>query len=425
MKKKITIKPIIASVLTLMASFTMLPITGYAYESNHENDYENVPIVVDMNNAFVESEGEYDYIEKKIEEESANVTGLIDEDVEKILNESGILDEDIEKLSNEEIEEFENNINENSLIYVSYYAVNDIEELSELPVQQDEMIELTPEQVDEYIAEKYYDEETDLREELAKALEDVNEDNKEENVLNTFSNAIGLKVKDVCAETISHGGVSDKANPTMLRKRLIINELKDGLRFQVYFCYEWTDMPIHREMDTMIMSWGGACYDACDKIYSKKTNVVHYWLENIEESGKTVKCEYKTTILKEADDGNAIKAEQYFIQEKYICCAIKMRQDYKIKEIPLKEVIYTDESVTMNFYLKKTRDMEGVIFYPYYYHIQEDYSKQLDTIITVTASIFDRGYATAIYSLSSFNDIEFKQKSCGVAPGRRFMHTYK
>lgn len=247
------------------------------------------------------------------------------------------------------------------MIYVSYYAINDIEELSK---------------------------------ELAKQFKHTDKDYNEKEIINKISKEIGL-------------------------------EVKDGIRFQVYFSYEWTDMPIHREMDTMIMSWGGAVYDACDKVYSNKTNVVHYWLENIEQSGKIIKCEYKPTILRQADDGNAIKAEQYFIYEKYICCAIKMRQDYKIAERPLKEMIYTDESVTMNFYLKKMNNMNGVIFYPYYYHVQVDYDNQLDTILSVTASILEGGYATAIYRLSKFSNIELKQKSCGVAPGRKFMHVYK
>lgn len=410
MKKKDSIKPIVASVLTLIASFTVLPRIGYASEDN----YEDAPVIIDMNNAFVESEGEYNYIEKKIEEENANVTGLIDKDVEKILNESGVLDSDIERCSREELEELEKNIDETSHIYVSYYAVNDIEELSDVPVEKGEMIELTSEQVDKYIAEKYYDEETDLREELAKEFDSVIQDNQKEDLIDDISKIVGLNVNEVCAKTVTHGGVSDKENPTMLREIMVVNEIKNSNFIHVWFKFEWTEMPKYREVDTISLKWDGASYEYGYESYRDKNNVVHTWYSDyIYEDRNTVKTEAGSYKLTEHKTLTNIGVEKYYLDQNKLVCVIDLHDDMPYRVMPEKiNLEYEDESVAVNLYLMKTSPY-GVNFHPEYRHLVKKYGYNISNLLGVTANIIDGSFASMIYTAISGLRVESVYQTSG------------
>lgn len=410
MKKKVTIKPIIASVLTLMASFTMMPIIGYA----NENDLENVPIMADMNNAFAESKGEYDYIEKKIEEESENVTGLIDEDVEKVLNNNGVLDADIEKCSKEELQELEKNIDEDSMIYVSYYAINDIEELSEVPVQKDEMIQLTTEQVDEYIAEKYYEEDSDLREELDKEFAKNSISKNDSNMFNVVSDVMGLHVTDVHAKTITHGGISDKVNTTMLREILVVSEIKNTNYIHAWFKFEWTEMPKYREVDTISLGWSGANYEYGYEPYREKNNVVHTWYCNYiyRYSGK-VKMESGGCVLTEHRTLSSIGVEEYNLSQNMLVCVIDLHDDIPYRVQPeMIDLEYEDESIAVNLYLMKTSP-NGVNFYPEYRHLVKKYGYNKMNLLGVTACLVDYSIASMVYTGISGITVESVYKNSG------------
>ena len=424
MKRKVIIKPIIASILTLMASFSMLPIKGYAVE----NINGDISIIVDMNNAFAESEGEYDYIEKKKEEESVNVTGLIDKDVEIILNSNGILDEDIKKYSKEELQELEKNIDEDSIIYVSYYAVNDTEELSDVPVKKDEMIELTPKQVDKYIAEKYYDEETDLMKELVKEFNNMEQDNKKEKLVNKVSDIMGINVNEVCAETISHGGIHDKDNPTMLKETLVINDIEDSYKMYVWFQFEWTEMPKYRYVDTVGLYWDGAMYDSGYDKYAEQ-NVKHKWLETYiyhYTNEDKCKCIANGNDLKyRYNPKDTFKEEQYYIRSNYIVCLINMHDDqpYSYNPVPT-EVLYENERVEMRFYLVKLERATCVSFYPQYVHLKQKFGYDFEHIACAIISGIGKDYIAVSYYLLSGLTSSYTKSTSGPIDVP-YQHVYK
>lgn len=425
MKKRC--KAIIMVLMVSMVNVLAFPFTGYADELTETGNSE---IAVDMTNAFAESNGEYEFIEKKIEEENANITGLIDEDVEEILNKNGILDEDIEKCSEKDIKELEDNINEDSLIFSGYYAVNDIKELADTPVQRDEMIELTPEQVDKYIAEEYYGAETDLQETLTEEFEEMAEDNTDENrdnVISAIGELIGLGVNDVSAETIAYGGLNDKQK-TMLREILVISELKDGKTMHVWFKFEWTDMPKYRAVDTVYLGWEGAFYDGCDDQYNSKTNVLHTWYEDyITYKGKSVEAstKYGEKRLDEHYNSYKLTAESYCIRENYLCCVIELHADVPYSNKPVTDLEYEDESVAMNFYLKKDFGRKGVRFFPQYVHIKQKSKFNGKNVVGVAVSVISKDSISAAYTLLTGVVETFSIESYSGPYNTRFEHDFK
>lgn len=399
MLKSVKIKVIISIMLTLMASCTTLPLKVSATE----NGSENSSMFVDMDNVFNENNGKYDYIEKKIEEENENVTGLIDEDIEIILNNNGILDSDIEVFSDEELKELENNISENSDIFVSYYAVNDVEELSGVPVREDEMIELTPEQVNDYIAEKYYNEKTDLKDELNKEFKEITENSKSKTVIENVSNILGLTVNDACAETITHGGISDKQNTSMLKETLVINEIRGSNYMHVLFKFEWTEMPKYRKVDAISLSWEGARYDRFGK-YSGETKVTHIWYENHlhYNNGKvSIEGRLNDNKLNYNSNEECVKVEEYHLRENFIFCSMELHDDYSYRQgSEIVDLEHEYEGLIIKLYLRKT-EPDGVSFFPDYRHFKTKSKYKMFNLVQAIACIGDGSPFSAAYCLIS------------------------
>lgn len=423
MKKKW--KAVIMILMMVVVNIVSFSVKGYAEETQEPG---NQGITVDMTNAFTENNGEYAFIEQKIEDENASMTGLLDEDVEELLNHQGILDEDIEKCSEQELMELEQNVTEDSLVYTGYYAVMDTEELADKPVQQDEMIELTPEQVDRYIAEEYYDIETGLYASLAEELEEMaekSEDNASQNLVHSVGEFMGLGVQEVCAETIAHGGLDDKIHTSMLRETLVISELKDGKTMHVWFKFEWQEMPKYRAVDSISLSWEGAKYDGCDKQYEPKTTVLHSWYEDyITYNPDRVSMKYGEKQLTKKYDSINLKPESFSIRQDYLCCVIELHADRPYRTNPVTDLEYEYESVAMNFYLKKDSDLKGVKFYPRYIHVKQKAGYDAKNVLGVAASVVDGSVFSAVYTLASGVEVEFKSDYSGPI-GARFSHNFK
>lgn len=412
------VKSIILVIVTLIASFNSLPIVGFAKERQIYQDEQRKVYVPD---SFVKSRGSYTHINKKLEEEASDFTGKLDKKVEKLLNEKGIFDDELERCSEQSLEELEKYVDENSIVYVAYYAVDDSEQLKEEPVKEEEMILLTDKQVNEYLGEKYYGIKTNLKEELTKKFEKTNKD--KHSISESLMGAVGIGVEDAYAKTIAKGGKSDKNNPTMLKKTLVISELNDGKHLHVWFNFMWTEMPEYRELDSVSLSWDGAYYDFSDS-YSSKTAVSHTWshesynITNGKKNDYKYSQEQKQVIAK----GNpaVLKADQYHIRSNYICCAIELHDDKMSGNGRnyYKNDNYLNEAVTMVVYLKKEKGYGGVIFYPYYLHAKSNYDW-----LSVAISIAEKGLLSAVYTITSGKVVNITFSYSGV--DEPFPYKYK
>ena len=157
---------------------------------------ESVVVEEDEVTIFEEAKDEK-YVNKKVEEEKKNKTELLDNKTERYLNENGVFDEEIEKLDDETLEELMKSPNEDIQVYTSFYeyiepAESDEDNTAnssndEIMVESD-LVELTKEEINEVIAERYYD--VDISEIKEK------DDNT---VLDDVLEAVGLKPVNVYA----------------------------------------------------------------------------------------------------------------------------------------------------------------------------------------------------------------------------------
>ena len=158
------IKCIIAIVVLLMANVVSLcantdNVYAFTYKKDDKKD-------ISKRNVFKEKSSEYKNVDKKVKREKQKHSTVANKEVEDYLNENGVFDEDIKGLfTDAELKELDCKDFINAEIYITYYAVEDTEELTDAPIDEKTMIELSDEQVDKYMAQKYFSEDTGLYEE--------------------------------------------------------------------------------------------------------------------------------------------------------------------------------------------------------------------------------------------------------------------
>ena len=217
-------KCIIAIVILLIANVVNVYVNiGNVYADENNKIVQNY---INNRNLFNNKEKEYKYVDKKVDKEKKKHSTVAKKEVEEYLNENGIFDEDIKGLfSEKELRELKCEDLINSEIYVSYYAVEDTEELEDISIENKEMVELSDEQVNKYLAQKYFSKDTDLYNELENEFE-AKKEKKKKSYNDKFLEAIGVKPIEVYAinsEGYSVGGNSDKDNPSMLKKDVDCN----------------------------------------------------------------------------------------------------------------------------------------------------------------------------------------------------------
>lgn len=67
------------------------------------DDYESDNEEIFVEESFVDDRNQYEYIDKKIEDDLKDETGIVSSELEKKLNEQGYFDDDIEMLSEDDI----------------------------------------------------------------------------------------------------------------------------------------------------------------------------------------------------------------------------------------------------------------------------------------------------------------------------------
>lgn len=204
-----------AMIMTTLMSLVMFNNIAYASES----------VVVEENEITIfEDAKDEKYVNMKVEEEKKNKTELLDNKTERYLNENGLFDEEIEKLDDETLEELMKSSNKDIQVYTSFYEYiepdednSDADDNSEnetvkssddTVIAESSLVELTKDEINAVIAEKYYD--VDISE---------MEEKDDNTVLDDVLEAVGLKPVNVYAyETINSVDNSDNMKGTYLKK---------------------------------------------------------------------------------------------------------------------------------------------------------------------------------------------------------------
>lgn len=208
-----------AMIMTTLMSLVMFNNIAYASES----------VVVEENEITIfEDAKDEKYVNMKVEEEKKNKTELLDNKTERYLNENGLFDEEIEKLDDETLEELMKSSNKDIQVYTSFYEYiepdednSDADDNSEnetvkssddTVIAESSLVELTKDEINAVIAEKYYD--VDISE---------MEEKDDNTVLDDVLEAVGLKPVNVYAyETINSVDNSDNMKGTYLKKSILI-----------------------------------------------------------------------------------------------------------------------------------------------------------------------------------------------------------
>ena len=256
-----------AMIMTTLMSLVMFNNIAYASES----------VVVEENEITIfEDAKDEKYVNMKVEEEKKNKTELLDNKTERYLNENGLFDEEIEKLDDETLEELMKSSNKDIQVYTSFYEYiepdednSDADDNSEnetvkssddTVIAESSLVELTKDEINAVIAEKYYD--VDISE---------MEEKDDNTVLDDVLEAVGLKPVNVYAyETINSVDNSDNMKGTYLKKSILIVPEKLGNKqyYKLITNYTWLTMPENRMLDVAIVSWDdNAKYDNSNIAY--------------------------------------------------------------------------------------------------------------------------------------------------------------
>ena len=154
------------------------------------DDYESDNEEIFVEESFADDRNQYEYIDKKIEDDLKDVGDSIGKLVDN----------------------------------AEYYAVTDCEDKEQ--IVEDDMIPLTSNEVDMLIESHYYGKENDLDSVVSERVNSEDED-YESSIIDKTMEAIGLKPKNVYAENAkSIGGINDKKHYSYLKKMYYFNKTK-------------------------------------------------------------------------------------------------------------------------------------------------------------------------------------------------------
>lgn len=258
-----------AMIMTTLMCLVMCNNIAYASES--------VVVEEDEVTIFEEAKDEK-YVNKKVEEEKKNKTELLDNKTERYLNENGLFDEEIEKLDDKTLDELMKSPNKEIQVYTTFYEYiepdednSDADDNSEnetvkssddTVISESSLVELTTDEINAVIAEKYYD--VDISE---------MEEKDDNTVLDDVLEAIGIKPVNVYAEEGKNSTSNAKnMQGSYLKKSILIVPKKLGNKqyYKLITNYTWLTMPENRMLDVAIVSWDdNAKYDNSNIAYSE------------------------------------------------------------------------------------------------------------------------------------------------------------
>lgn len=403
-----------AMIMTTLMSLVMFNNIAYASES----------VVVEENEITIfEDAKDEKYVNMKVEEEKKNKTELLDNKTERYLNENGLFDEEIEKLDDETLEELMKSSNKDIQVYTSFYEYIEPIESDEDNIansSNDEMIvesnlvELTKEEINEVIAEKYYD--VDISEMKEK---------DEKTVLDDVLEAVGLKPVNVYAVDAVDNSYDNGHNMqgTYLKKSILLvpTKLNNKEYFKVLTTYEWLTMPLNRMADVAMVAWDdNAFFDTSYtatiksnvKVISVYTDTVRRQLtgELLSSSCGTEEIYLKRNYVienspdldKTLDSGNFVITNHKMYAFVDLMDDTLIVKDYE-REVHRREVEYI--SVIMCTYIRRTADRECVTLGSYYFHTK---AKQVYDIKGIKYKFNSNGLKITEFVLRNLNCVKDK-----------------
>ncbi len=381
--------------VAMIVAFSTCEMLGTSYAEENFVDTSTEDFVEEMGN-FTDSINEMEYIEKKVNDEcDAQVLEEKYSDIEEYLNEKGIFDNEIKaSLTQENIDDINNCDLEDVQVYTSYYLVpeeefedvecdenfdsdtsqekNDVE--SGL-LNEEEMIKLTDEEVNMYLADKYYGEEYDIETVIEERL-NVDE---EDSIIDEISQAIGFKPVEVLASdghTIKHDGKSD----TMLKKSVYSYRMrKDTSKAHIKVTYTWDKGPKYRALDNMeiSLSWCNIQSGDANKIKGQHVTVYDVYDPycDVKSSDNIIQTDLQRTL-----DASSVSDNEFFVGEKKIIVAIKMHPNYgdcyrKNWKGDIHNEIWNTEYVYIDFDVKMNEPGKNIQIVADYNHVIPEHNK--------------------------------------------------
>lgn len=427
MRRYIKVKCAISIVTLIIAHMEMMLINTYAHEFNSLYINNEMPAQNEEYSDFCDINDEYEYVADKVEQELSKSSSEINNDeAEKYLNSNGVFDDEIADFySEEDIEEFENMDTEeleDLMISVSYFAVEDTEDTEEKELEDSDMCQLTDEEVNMYLAEKYYNVDMGLDEKVLDRMgEDTDEDNNQESVADRIMEGIGLKPVVAYAETQTKQRKSD-GTLCMLKKVVTSYKVNEDYAF-VQTVLVWDKMPTNRRLDSIVIYYENGQYEFDATGSLSDVEVVHFYTKKIKKGpigGYTVTSKRIMSHMQETSSVS-LKKNQYLLRSTSISMAIKLNTnedklldngDRYIREIE-------GEGVRCKMYVRLTSaNRKKLIIYPSYLHVKASL-KLTETIL----SIVDGANVTAVYRMATGKDVEVSYDKSGI--NDRFTFNYK
>lgn len=420
MKKnlKLELKCMIASILLIIANMQMMVINTYANDFN-EIYQKNNSVDNGQYSEFSDIKNEYEYVSDKVDEEvGVNSSEISNNDLEEHLNNNGIFDDEISDIYGEEdIVEFENMNKEeidNMSVSVSYYAVEDIDKEQE-DMDSMNMIQLTDEEVDMYIAEKYYDQDMGLEDIILEKFEEKEEQKKEkenDSIIEEAMENIGLQPREAYAETQTKQVRSD-GTVCMLKKVVTCTKISDNYA-DIRTVMIWDDMPQNRKLDSIGIFFDNGQYEKDAGGDLNKLEVTHFYTKTVTEGpvGKYVTSTKKVQIDMKETTSKYLKNNEYNARNSGVTIALKLTTDEdKLKDNGDRFIRkITKEGVRCRMYVRLTSlNKKYLGVYQDYIHLTTVYNP-IETLI----AIVDGAKITAAYRLLSGADINVSYDKSGV-----------
>lgn len=382
-----------------------------------------------MKKSFSEQSKGKKYTTKKIKEEKKNSTNLLGEDVENYLNQEGMFDDEIKSLDDVTLDEISNCDLEYLGVQTSYFEL--INENIETTVNeennnQSNYIELTPEEIEEVIAEQYYD--VDLSDET----EDIS-------VVDKVLETIGLKATEVYAS--NNYDEKGPANGSYLKRTiLIVPTLLNGVQYyKLLATYEWLTMPINRLVDVPVLSWDeNVRFNNTSYAFNNtKVKVIETYTDEVREqlvgtlissqeeySEYELKGKYYTETAIQA--GQTIETGNFVITNRRLFAFVDLMDDTSYADDYERRVYkrYVDYiKIIMSTYVKRdSADEENMTLNVFYYHTK---SNQKIEIKSVGFKFSNKYLDTAAFLLYNVNSVKYTTTQVMENEVYSFTYNYK
>lgn len=351
------------------------------------------------------------YTTKKIKEEKNNSTDLLQGDVENYLNQEGMFDDEIKSLDDVTLDEISNCDLEYLGVQTSYFEL--INENIETTVNEEDnnqsnYIELNPEEIEEVIAEQYYD-------------VDLSDNVEDTSIMNKILEDVGLKATEVYAD--DNYQEKNPANGSYLKRTiLVVPTLLNGVQYyKLLATYEWLTMPINRLVDVPVLSWDeNVRFNNTSYAFNNtKVKVIETYSDEVREqlvgtlissqehySEYELKGKYYTETAIQA--GQTIGTGNFVITNRRLFAFVDLMDDTSYTDDYERRVYkrYVDYiKIIMSTYVKRdSAAEENMTLDVFYYHTK---SKQKIEIKLVSFKFGNKYLDTAAFLLYNVNSVKY------------------